>query len=78
VVVVGDEVEVGGEGRGWWRRINCYERVGRGRKVLLWWEEVLSMDYKSGVLAVVKAVQHQHQHVFANFTTLLRETGRAA
>jgi hypothetical protein len=40
------------------------------------------MDYESKVLAVVKAGQHQHQHVFANQLhtdrTLLRETGRAA
>lgn len=48
--------------------------------MLLRWEQIpgcIDSD-ESGVLALVKAGEHQHQHVFANFTPTERCSGRLA
>ena len=47
--------------------------------MLLRWEQISGcIDSESGVLALVKAGEHQHQHVFANFTPTERCSGRLA
>lgn len=47
--------------------------------MLLRWEQISGcIDSESGVLALVKAGGHQHQHVFANFTPTERCSGRLA